>query len=140
MSVLDESSEFGTRAARRLRENTHAWLTTVDAAGTPQPIPVWFLWDGNRSVLVYSLPETAKLRNLERNPRVSLNLDGNGRGGDIVVCLGTMAISDDPPADELPEFVEKYAPDINRHGWTPASFARDYPVALRMTIDRVRGH
>jgi PPOX class probable F420-dependent enzyme len=138
--VLDEQTEFGARAAQRLRRDTHGWLTTVDPTGTPQPIPVWFLWDGDSSVLVYSLPETAKLRNIERNPRVSINLDGDGQGGDIVVCLGAMAVSDDPPADEVPEYVEKYSPDLARHGWTPASFAHDYPVPLRMTIERVRGH
>jgi PPOX class probable F420-dependent enzyme len=138
--LLDERGEFGERAARRLRDELIGWLTTMDADGAPQPIPVWFLWDGERSVLVYSLPATAKLRNIERNPRVSLNLDGNGRGGDIVVCLGTMAVSDDPPADGVPAFVEKYAQRIAEHGWTPASFAREYPVALRMTIARIRGH
>ena len=54
--MLDESSEFGQRAARRLREDVLAWLTTVDRRGTPQPIPVWFLWDGGASILVYSRP------------------------------------------------------------------------------------
>ena len=86
--MLDGTSEFGQRAARRLREDVLAWLTTVDRRGTPQPVPVWFLWDGGTSILVYSRPDTPKLRSIEGNPRVSLHLDGNGRGGDIVVCLG----------------------------------------------------
>ena len=44
------------------------------------------------------------------NPRVSLHLDGNGQGGDIVVCLGagTRARTTRPP-HEIPEYVEKYA-------------------------------
>ena len=82
----------------------------------------------------------AKLRNIERNPRVSLHLDGNGRGGDIVVCLGEARVSDDPPADEIPDYVEKYAPLIERNRWSPASFAADYSVPLRITISRIRGH
>jgi len=44
MGPLDTSTEFGQRAERRLRDEKLAWLTTVDAKGTPQPIPVWFLW------------------------------------------------------------------------------------------------
>jgi PPOX class probable F420-dependent enzyme len=139
--MLDESTEFGRRAARRLREDVLAWLTTVDRRGTPQPIPVWFLWDGGESILLYSRPDTRKLRNIEHNPRVSLHLDGNGQGGDIVVCLGQVSLSDDPPADEISDYVEKYRSLIvDRNRWTPASFAADYSVPLRITISRIRGH
>jgi PPOX class probable F420-dependent enzyme len=138
--MLDESTEFGSRAARRLRKDVLAWLTTVDRRGTPQPIPVWFLWDGGTSILVYSRPGTAKLRSIEDNRRVSLHLDGNGRGGDIVVCLGEARVSDDPPAHEIPDYVEKYAPLIERNRWSASSFAADYSVPLRITISRIRGH
>jgi PPOX class probable F420-dependent enzyme len=107
----------------------------------PQPVPVWFLWDGADGIVVYSRPDTPKLRAIERNPRVSLNLDGNGEGGDIVVALGEAALSDDePPAHEVPAYVEKYAPLIERNGWTPESFAADYSVPIRITVRRVRGH
>jgi PPOX class probable F420-dependent enzyme len=138
--MLDESSEFGLRGARRLREDVLAWLTTVDRRGTPQPIPVWFLWDGGTSILVYSRPGTAKLRSIEGNPRVSLHLDGNGQGGDIVVCLGEARVSDDPPADEIPDYVQKYSSLIERNRWTPESFAADYSVPLRIEVTRIRGH
>ncbi len=48
MSVLpDPSTEFGERVARRLRDEVVAWLTLVDGSGTPQPAPVWFLWEGD---------------------------------------------------------------------------------------------
>jgi PPOX class probable F420-dependent enzyme len=138
--MLDESTEFGARAARRLRDERIAWLTTVDGSATPQPVPVWFLWDGAGTVLLYSRPGTAKLRNIERNPRVSLNLDGNGQGGDIVVCLGAARLSEDPAADEVADYIAKYAALIERNGWTPATFAADYSVPLRLEIARVRGH
>jgi len=138
--VIDESTEFGARAARRLRGDLLAWLTTVDGRGTPQPIPVWFLWDGDREVLIYSRPGTAKLPNIERNPRVSLHLDGNGQGGDVVVCLGAARLSDDPPADRVADYVAKYAPLIERNRWSAESFAADYSVPLRITITRIRGH
>jgi PPOX class probable F420-dependent enzyme len=140
MSLIDDSSEFGRRAGQRLHEEKLCWLTTVDSAGTPQPIPVWFLWDGVDSVLLYSRPDTPKLRAIERNSRVSLNLDGNGTGGDIVVVLGEAAVSEDPPAHEVPEYVEKYAALIERNGWTPESFSADYSVPVRVRVARVRGH
>jgi len=141
MSLVDTSTEFGQRVDRRLRDEKLAWLTTVDRAGTPQPIPVWFLWDGADGIVVYSRPDTPKLRAIERNPRVSLNLDGNGEGGDIVVVLGEAAVADgEPPAHEVPAYVEKYAPLIGRNRWTPESFAADYSVPIRITVRRVRGH
>jgi PPOX class probable F420-dependent enzyme len=138
--MIDESTEFGRRAARRLREERIAWLTTVSPRGTPRPVPVWFLWDGDASILLYSRRDKPKLRNIAENPRVSLNLDGNGEGGDIVVCLGRASVSDDPPADQVDEYVEKYNALIERNRWTPASFASDYSVPLRVAISRIRGH
>jgi PPOX class probable F420-dependent enzyme len=138
--MIDESTEFGARAARRLREELLAWLTTVDGKGTPQPIPVWFLWDGDRSVLIYSRPDTAKLRNIEGNPRASLHLDGNRRGGDVIVCLGTLGVSEDPPGDRVPEYAAKYSELIERNRWSAESFAANYSVPLRLSISRIRGH
>jgi PPOX class probable F420-dependent enzyme len=137
--VLDEKTEFGQRAARRLHEEIIGWLTTVSPDGGPQPIPVWFLWDGDRSILVYSRPEKRKLRNIESNRHVSLNLDSDRLEADIVVCWGEIRISDDPPANEVPEYVAKYAGRIAALGWTPESFAADFSVPLRIDLTRIHG-
>jgi PPOX class probable F420-dependent enzyme len=136
---IDTSTPFGARAARRLREDRLAWLTTVSSSGTPQPTPVWFLWEDG-SILLYSKPDTPKLRNIARSPRVALNLDGDGRGGDIVVLTGELRVSDDPPADVVPAYVAKYETLIAGHGWTPSSFAADYSVPLRFEPRALRGH
>jgi PPOX class probable F420-dependent enzyme len=137
--VLDPSTEFGARATRRLNEEIIGWLTTVGADGTPVPVPVWFLWDGADSILLYSKPDKPKLRNIERSPRVSLHLDGNGQGGDVVVVLGSARVTDDPPANEVAEYVEKYTPRIVALDWTPESFAADYSVPLRIDVTRIHG-
>ncbi len=123
--MLDQTTEFGQRAARRLREAIIGWLTTVSSEGAPQPIPVWFLWDGGPSILLYSRPEKRKLRNIAANP--------------IVVCWGEVRISGDPPADEIPEYVDKYAERIAALGWTPESFAADFSVPLRIELTRIHG-
>jgi PPOX class probable F420-dependent enzyme len=137
--ALDTTTPFGERAAHRLREDKLAWLTTVSADGTPQPVPVWFLWDGAESFLIYSKPHTAKLRNIATRPRVSLHLDGNGQGGDIVVVLGDAAVTSDRPASAIPDYVEKYGAFIARNTWTPESFAADYSVPLRIEATGLRG-
>jgi PPOX class probable F420-dependent enzyme len=139
--LIDESTAFGARAARRLREEKLAWLTTVRADGTPVPVPVWFLWDGDASFLVYSQPGTPKLRQIARNPKVSLSLDGDREGGDIVVVLGEARVAEEePPADQVPEYVAKYTWGFERHSWTSASFAADYSVPVRITGLGLRGH
>jgi len=72
--LVDVGTEFGARVTRRLREDGIAWLITVSADGTPQPNPVWFIWNGE-SALIYSVPRQAKVKNIERNPKVALHLD-----------------------------------------------------------------
>jgi len=53
--MIDLTSKFGHRAARRLAEEKIIWLTTMDNLGHPQPRPVWFLWNG-ASILIFSQP------------------------------------------------------------------------------------
>src|SRR5262249_29029134 len=128
------------RAARRLREEKIGWLVTVGASGNPQPVPVWFLWEGE-TILIYSQPETAKLRNLATNPRVALHLDGDGQGGDIVILTGeARVVADQPPADRGPAYLAKYRQVIARMGMTPDRFARAYSVAIRLAPGRLDGH
>ena len=113
---IDTRSEFGARVVRRLNEETIGWLTTVGADGTPQPSPIWFLWDGE-TALIYSQPNTPKLRHIAANPRVSLNLDGNGRGGDIIILTGEARVDESAPASAaLPAYQAKYAAGIRQTG------------------------
>jgi PPOX class probable F420-dependent enzyme len=138
----DPSTPFGERVARRLRDERLIWLTTVDAKGTPQPTPVWYWWDqATATFLVYSRADAKRLAHIQQNPRVAFNLDGNGRGGDIIVITGEAQLSPgDPPADQLPVYVEKYRDFIARGFQTPERFAALYPVALRIRPIAVRGH
>jgi PPOX class probable F420-dependent enzyme len=136
--ALDPSTEFGARVARRLADELIGWLVTVNGRGAPQPSPIWFLWDEG-SILLYSQPETAKLRNIAANPRVAMHLSADAVGDDVVIVSGRAAVSDDPPAHELPPYVAKYGELIERNGWTPESFAADYSVPVRIRPTGLRG-
>ena len=134
--MLDTTTEAGGRAERRLRDEEVGWLTTVRHDGQPQSVPVWFLWDGEK-MLAYSQPDRQKLRNIARNPRVGFNLNSSATGGDVARAECTAEVVEDaPPANEVPEYLEKYRGSIARIGLEPESFARAYSVALRLTPSR----
>jgi len=140
-SVLpDPSTEFGARVARRLDEEVVAWLTVVDGVGTPQPAPIWFLWDGE-SALIYSLTGAKRLAHLRARPRVAFHLDGDGQGSDIVVLTGEVVDAPDAPSvADNPAYLAKYGERITA-GWGSAeNFGAQYSVPLRFTPRRTRGH
>lgn len=137
---IDTSTDFGKRAATRLREETVIWLTTVRRDGTPQPTPVWFLWDGGETVLIYSRPSQQKERNIARDPHVALHFNSDSGGGNIVVFTGEAAIvSDVPPARDNAAYVQKYDAAISRIGMNRESFADAYSQAIRVTLTALRG-
>ncbi|MBF6327589.1 TIGR03667 family PPOX class F420-dependent oxidoreductase [Nocardia transvalensis] len=138
--VVDTSTEFGAHVAERLQREHIAWLTTVGrSGGTPQPNPVWFLWrDGE--FLLFSKPNQAKLRNIEANPRVSLNLNSSESGGEIAILTGSARIdSDGATEDEIADFTTKYREPMVPLGYTAEQFYADYSVLVRITPDRLRG-
>lgn len=137
--MIDESSEFGARVARRLREEMVVWLTTVTPSGAPLPRPVGFLWDGGEMVSVYSMPG-ARVRNITANRKVTLNFDGDGHGGDVVVLSGVAEIAADAPSvDANPAWLEKYSRQIEQFGLTPATFAARFSVPIRGRLTRLDG-
>jgi PPOX class probable F420-dependent enzyme len=138
--VIDEGTEFGARVARHLREEIVVWMTTMTPSGEPLPMPVWFIWDGGELVRMHSR-RSARVRNIQANPHVSLNFSGDARGGDIVVLSGTATAGGDlPTADRDPEYLEKYQQHIARIGMTPETFAQTYAVPVRIQLTRLRGH
>jgi PPOX class probable F420-dependent enzyme len=138
MTILNQQEPAHAAAAGRLRAEPIIWLTTVASSGQPQSTPVWFLWDAGE-FLIYGAANGPKVRNIESNPRVSLHLEGNGRGGANVIFEGTARIDlGGPRADAVPAYLEKYLELIDSYGWTPGSFADDYPHVIRVVPTRAR--
>ncbi len=123
---------------QRLRSEAIIWMTTVTPSGLPQTSPIWFWWN-NGGILMFSKDDTARIRNVMANPRVSLNLDGDGLGGAVVVIEATARIDrTHPPASEMPAYIAKYQRFLDEYEWTPESFSRDYPVPVLITPARLR--
>ena len=140
MLDLDPRSEFGARVVRRLEREEVAWLTTVGVSGTPRPAPIWFLWEEG-VITIYSEPNQAKVRNIERHPRVSFHFNSNAGGDDIVVLTGVARIAPEaPPIIDNPAYLAKYRNGIAGIGLLPASMSATYSTAILFTPDHLRGH
>ena len=137
--MLDFTSPVGRRIKRRLREEQIIWLTTVDGHLAPQPRPVWFHWDGE-TLLIFSQPHTAKVRHIQRQPRVALNFNADAEGGDVGVLIGEAIIAEAPIAsNRLKAYLRKYRQGIRDIGMTVASFQADYSVPILVTPLMLRG-
>jgi PPOX class probable F420-dependent enzyme len=138
MTILDPEKPAHAAADGRLRDEPIAWLTAVSGSGQPQSTPVWFLWEDGE-FLIYGAAHGPKTRSIEANPRVSLHLEGNGRGGANVIFEGSARLDPaGPRAADVPAYVAKYRELIAGNGWTPDSFADLYPHVIRVTPTRAR--
>jgi PPOX class probable F420-dependent enzyme len=137
--LFDPSTDYGARVARRVDQDQIGWLVTVDAAGVPQPSPIWFLWH-DESFLIYTKPDAPKVRNIAANPAVALHLDGDGHGGDIVVFTGTAELLTAHATEPIPSYVDKYRDGIVSIGHTPESMIAEYSGLIKVTPTKLRGH
>jgi PPOX class probable F420-dependent enzyme len=128
---------IGPDASTRLAAERIIWMTTVTTAGQPQAAPVWYVWDG-AEFRVWSL-DGFRVANLETNSQVSLHLNDNGRGDDVVIIEGEATIDHSMgPASANPTYVERYQPFVDEYGWTWGWFDANYPVPIRIRPTRVR--
>ena len=65
----DPATGFGERVRQRLRDEQVIWFTTVGGDGTPQPNPVWLLWEED-SCLVYNRSDANRLTHGQSSPGV----------------------------------------------------------------------
>lgn len=133
--MVDFTTKLGVNAVKRLQTEHVVWLTTTSSDGTPQPNPVWFYWDGE-SILIYSQPASAKIGNIRRNPKVSLNFNDE-EGGNITVLTGVASLDEHPKHDS--RYLEKYREHIPKIGYTAESLAATYSIQIRIVPSKLRG-
>jgi PPOX class probable F420-dependent enzyme len=81
---------------RLLRKANPAVIATVRSDGSPHTAATWYAWDGERA-LVNMDASRLRLRNMRRDPRVSLTvLDGGGWYRQVTLLGRVVEIRDDP--------------------------------------------
>lgn len=136
----DRDSEFGRRVRGRLRDERIAWLTTVGRDGTPQPNPVWFVWDDTPNVLVYNRADAQRLTHIAQRPRVALHFNSGADGNDIIVLTWDAAVRSDMPAPHQHRgYLAKYEDAMTGVSGSPEAFSEDYSVPVVIQLNRVRG-
>ena len=134
---LNPSDAEAAAVIERLTSERAGWLTTVAPDGTPQSSPIWFIWDDD-DLYLYSR-RSPRVSNIQKNPRISFNLDGNRMGGKVVVLEGTAVIDEQaPPVHENEQYLEKYGAVMAERDWSPEWFADNYPVFIRVAPTRFR--
>ena len=88
-------SETNSRIDNLLNQTMIGFLSTLNQDGSPNTMPLWYEWDGQR-ILMFSAAETAKIRRLRRDPRAALCIaEGVGVMEAWVSVEGTVECIDD---------------------------------------------
>jgi PPOX class probable F420-dependent enzyme len=120
-----------------LRDNHQAVLSTSRADGRPQLSPVTATVDGAGRVIISTRETAMKVRNLRRDPRVSMAAFTDRFYGDWVQVEGTAEIVSLPAALEL--LVDYYRRAAGEHpDWDEyrAAMIEQRRVIVRFAIER----
>lgn len=90
-------------------------VATVSSTG-PHNVPLWFHWDG-RSIWLYSIVRSQRWTDLQRDPRVSIVVDGGIEWSDLhgVQIQGRVAVRGEVPRVGEPAADELLAVEANFH-------------------------
>jgi PPOX class probable F420-dependent enzyme len=83
-----------------LRAHKTIILNSIGPDGVPHPMPMWFVSDDDLVVSMATFRETQKIKNLQRDPRVSLLVESGREYAELkgVVIYGTAELSEDTDA------------------------------------------
>ena len=117
MTADDDPLGISEERADWLRRMPHAIVATIQRDGMPQLTPNWYWWDGER-FWVSTLDWTVKVRNLKRDPRITLCIDEGKRRAQYVQVFGTAEVIEGDVKETTLDLIRKYEPveeDAQRH-------------------------
>lgn len=117
-----------------------AHLVTLNPDGSPQVAIVWVGRDGDELLTAHLSPTQQKLKNLRRDPRVTLSIEAGTRNDhgldEYVVVHGTARLVDGGAPEVLQRLAHVYlGPDVK----FPPMDEPPAGVVCHITVDRVGG-
>jgi PPOX class probable F420-dependent enzyme len=137
---MSEIPPFAAQARELTLREYIIWFTTTSRDLTPIARPVWFVW-WQGAFLIFSRPESHKVRHIRERPNVSLHFNSDFRAAnDVVIFKGVARIDPDvPSAHQIATYVEKYVKGIAGLGKTPVQFSAEYSAAIRVEVVDLQG-
>jgi len=135
---MQELSFSDPKVQKALDEPVTTVLATVNPNGSPLATPMWYVHDPSGIGMV-SVDGLQKIRNLRRDPRVSIVVEtGAATGLQCVIVQGTVEFLDTPRdrAALGAAFVDKYGESIEKR-WNGRSVPHDR-VLFRIQPTRVK--
>jgi PPOX class probable F420-dependent enzyme len=119
-----------------LRTQIHAIVGTIQPDGTPQLTPNWYWWDGER-FWISTLDWTVKVRNLKRDPRVTLCIDSGKRFENYVQIFGTAEVIEGDVKETTLDLIRKYEPteEASQRHWEEI---KEHRVLIVVTPTRMQ--
>jgi len=104
-------------------------LNSIGRDGVPHPMPMWFAVEDDGAVVMTTFAKSQKIRNLERDPRVSLLAEDGEAYAELrgVVIYGKAELS--PGVDQVLDVLER----VTRRSTGAAGAA---PEALRAGLEK----
>ncbi len=91
-------------------------------------------------MLIYSQPNKPKLRNIGSNAAVAINFDSEENGERAVILEGAAVIDESAKAvADHAAYLAKYRQGILAIDMTDESFSKDFSVAIRVVLQKLRG-
>ncbi|HEU5440973.1 MAG TPA: pyridoxamine 5'-phosphate oxidase family protein [Ktedonobacterales bacterium] len=140
--MLDRADPLQAKILERLEREEYGFLITVRPDGRPHAVPVCFLYESD-SIIIFSVPNSVKVRNIRGNPRVCLALDNFGFGEYFsVVIEGRAELVDEHSLWlQYPPYDSKYMALSQRmfgSDHVPEEFATQFSQVIRMTQLKIR--
>lgn len=118
-----------------LTDKNFAHVATINKDGSPQVSPVWVDFDGTH-VVVNSEQKRLKIRNLKRDPRVSLSVQDAANAYSYIEIRGRVAeITEKGAFEGIDKLAKKYM-DLDKYPYNQPS---DVRVVIKIVPEHITG-
>ncbi len=118
-----------------LTDKNFAHIATINKDGSPQVSPVWVDFDGTH-IVVNSEKKRLKVRNLKRDPRVSLSIADAANAYSYIEIRGRVVeITDKGGFEGIDKMAKKYM-DQDKYPWNKPE---DVRVVIKIVPEHITG-